>query len=172
MRVCRVPLLAAVAALGAAGPLAAQQGRPRFVNPPALAAPRGYTHVVEVPAGMKMVYLSGQVPLDSTGALVGAGDFRAQAEQVFTNLRAGLGAACAGFDDVVKLTFYVLDTNQLPMLREVRDGFVNRSAPPASTLVQVRGLFRGDVLLEVEAVAAVPAGRRTGGRDCPPPRRP
>jgi enamine deaminase RidA (YjgF/YER057c/UK114 family) len=87
--------------------------------------------------------------------LVGGGDFRAQAHQVFKNLRAGLGAGGAGFADVVKLTFYVVDMSQVPLLREVRDQYVNTAAPPASTLVEVRRLFRDDVLLEIEAVAAL-----------------
>jgi len=145
--------------LWAAGPAAAQ-GRPRFVNPPAMPTPRGYSHLVEVPPGQRLVYLSGQVALDSTGALVGGRDFRAQARQVFENLRAGLAAVGAGFADVVKLNFYVLDAAQVPVLREVRDQYINKAAPPASTLVEVRRLFREDILLEIEAVAAV---RQPGG---------
>jgi enamine deaminase RidA (YjgF/YER057c/UK114 family) len=117
--------------------------------------PRGYTQLVEVPAGSRMLYLSGQVALDSTGALRGGADFRAQARQVFENLRAGLTAAGAGFADVVKLNFYVLDVKQVPILREVRDQYINLAAPPASTLVEVRRLFREDLLLEVDAIAVV-----------------
>jgi enamine deaminase RidA (YjgF/YER057c/UK114 family) len=134
---------------------AAAQARPRFLNPPALAAPRGYSHVVEVPAGSRLIYLSGQVPLDSVGNVVGPRDFRAQAEQVFANLERVLAAAGATFDDVVKLNFYVRDVTRLADLRAVRDRHVNTAAPPASTLVEVSRLFRDDVLLEVEAVAAV-----------------
>jgi enamine deaminase RidA (YjgF/YER057c/UK114 family) len=118
-------------------------------------APRGYTQLVEVPAGHRLLYLSGQVALDSAGILRGGTNFRAQAHQVFENLRAGLAAAGASFADVVKLNYYVLDVGQLPVLREVRDQYVNRAAPPASTLVEVRRLFREDVLLEVEAIAVV-----------------
>jgi enamine deaminase RidA (YjgF/YER057c/UK114 family) len=134
---------------------AAEAQEPRFLDPPSLPRSRGYTHVVEVPPGHRLVFLSGQVPLDSTGALRGASDFRSQAKQVFENLRAGLAAVGADFADVVKLNFYVRDVRNLPALREVRDRYVNVAAPPASTLVQVSGLFRDDVLLEVEAVAAV-----------------
>jgi enamine deaminase RidA (YjgF/YER057c/UK114 family) len=134
---------------------AAAQSRPRFANPPALPAPRGYSHIVEVPAGVRMLYLSGQVALDSTGALIGRGNFRAQADQVFKNLGAGLAAAGAGFADVVKLTYYVVDAKQVPVLREVRDQYINTANPPASTLVEVRRLFREDVLLEIEAIAVL-----------------
>lgn len=134
---------------------AAEAQEPRFVNPRSLPPPKGYTQLVEVPAGHRLVFLSGQVPFDSTGTLRGGTDFRSQATQVFENLRAGLAAAGADFGDVVKLNFYVLDVGNLPALREVRDRYVNLAAPPASTLVQVRRLFRDDVLLEVEAIAAV-----------------
>ena len=134
---------------------AAEAQEPRFLNPPSLPPSRGYTQVVDVPPGPRLVYLSGQVPLDSTGALRGGSDFRSQAKQVFENLRSGLAAVGADFDDVVKLNFYVMDVRNLPALREVRDRYVNVAAPPASTLVQVSGLFREDVLLEVEAIAAV-----------------
>jgi len=73
----------------------------RFLDPPALPPTNGYTHVVEVPAGYRLVFLSGQIPLDSSGALRGGADFRSQAKQVFGNLRAGLAAAGADFDDVL-----------------------------------------------------------------------
>lgn len=139
----------------------AEAQEPRFLDPPSLPRSKGYTQVVEVPAGHRLVILSGQVPLDSTGALRGKTDFRTQAKQVFDNLRAGLAAADADFGDVVKLSFYILDVRHIPVLREVRDQYVDLTAPPASTLVQVSRLFRDDVLLEVEAIAAV---REEAGR--------
>lgn len=145
--------------LAAASPVAAQQA-PVFRNPGSLPPSRGYTQVVEVPAGHRTIFLSGQVPLDSAGQLVGPGDFRVQATQVFRNIERGLAASGASFRDVVKLSFYVTDMTQLTILREVRDRFINQAAPPASTLVEVSRLFREGVLLEVEAIAAVgPPGR-------------
>jgi enamine deaminase RidA (YjgF/YER057c/UK114 family) len=101
------------------------------------------------------VFISGQVPLDRDGKLVGAGDFRAQATQVFTNLQVALAAVEATWADVVKLTIYLVDVADLPEFRTVRDRYVSREAPPASSLVEVRRLFREDVLVEVEAVAAI-----------------
>ena len=99
---------------------AAEAQEPAFLSPPSLPPSKGYTQVVEVPAGHRLVFLSGQVPLDSTGALRGKADFRIQATQVFDNLRAGLAAADANFDDVVKLNFYIVDVRHIPVLREVR----------------------------------------------------
>lgn len=149
------------ACLTGAADAAVAQGTPRFLNPSTLPASRGYTQVVEVPAGSRLVYVSGQVPLDREGNVVGPGDFRRQAEQVFTNLGSALAAAGATFADVVKINYYVRDISHLADLRAVRDRHVNVSAPPASTLVEVPHLFRHDVLLEVEAVAAVHAdGKR------------
>jgi enamine deaminase RidA (YjgF/YER057c/UK114 family) len=91
--------------------------------------------------------------IDPTWALVGPGDLRAQTGQVFDNLRAALEAVGAGFDQVVKLTYYLVDATQLPIVREVRDQYVNTQQPPASTAVEVRRLVRDELLIEVEAVA-------------------
>lgn len=127
----------------------------RFINPPTLPAPPGYTQVVEVNGG-RTVYISGQIALASDGRLVGAGDFRAQIEQVFANIQAALEAAGATFAHVVKLNYYLLDAAHLPLVREVRDRYVNTQAPPASTLVEVRRLARDEFMVEVEAIASVP----------------
>jgi enamine deaminase RidA (YjgF/YER057c/UK114 family) len=133
------------------------QSAARLKNPPTLHTPRGYSHVAEVPPGQRLVFIAGQVALDKSGALVGPGDFKAQAQQVFENIRLALADVGGTFNDVIKLNYYVVDVGQIAALREVRDRHVNTAAPPASTLVEVRRLFRDDVLLEVEAVAAVRA---------------
>ena len=128
----------------------------RFINPPELSTPPGYTHVVEITGG-RLVYISGQVALDRISQVVGKGDFRAQAEQVFANLKTALAAVGADFTHVTRLNFYFVDMTHLPLLREVRDRYVNTDHPPASTAVEVRRLAREDFLLEVEAVASLPA---------------
>ena len=142
-----------LALLLAAAPLAAQN---EFINPESLSKPPGYTHVVVARPG-KIVYLAGQVANDRTGKVVSS-DFRAQAEQVFANLKTALAAAGATFDDVVKLNYYVRDFSQekRAAIRETRDKYVNKEHPPASTLVGVAALASDDYLLEVEAVAVVP----------------
>ena len=120
----------------------------RFLN----RAPAGYSQVVEVRGG-RTLYISGQVALDSSGNVVGSGDFTAQVKQVFTNLKARLDEAGASFNDVVKLNFYLLDAGNLQIVRDVRDAYVNREQPPASTLVVVKQLFRPELLVEVDAIA-------------------
>jgi enamine deaminase RidA (YjgF/YER057c/UK114 family) len=125
-----------------------------FINPEAMHRPTGYTHVVEVTAG-RPVYIAGQVALDPSGAIVGPGDIRTQTRQVFDNLQTGLQAVGAGFEQVVKLTYYLVDATQLPVVREVRDQYINTQQPPASTAVEVRRLVPDDLLIEVEAIAAI-----------------
>lgn len=128
-----------------------QDGK-RFIDPEALSPPAGYSHVVEAPAG-RLVYISGQVPIDRNGALVGAGDIGAQTRQVFENLSAALVAAGASWSDVVKLGYFLVDVGDLATVRAIRDEYVDTELPPASTLVEVSRLFREDVLIEVEAIA-------------------
>jgi reactive intermediate/imine deaminase len=130
--------------------------RIQFINPSTLTTPPGYTQVVTATNG-QMIFIAGQVALDAAGALVGAGDFAAQARQVFENLQAALVAAGASFVDVVKISIYVLDFANLPVLREVRDAYVNTERPPASTAVQVSRLAREEFLLEIDAIAVLPA---------------
>ncbi|HKV70507.1 MAG TPA: RidA family protein [Gemmatimonadales bacterium] len=132
----------------------------RFASPTSLPPVRGYSQLVEIPAGSQLVFLSGQVPLDSAGHLAGQGHLDAQTTQVFENLRRALTAAGMTFQDVVKLTFYLTDATQLSAIRAVRDRYIDAHAPPASSLVEVRRLFQPGVLIEVDAVAARAPGVR------------
>lgn len=129
----------------------------RRINPPQLPRANGYSHVVEVRTG-RTVYISGQVPLDAAGNIIGAGDFRAQTEQVFSNLSGALSAVGANFGHVVKLTIFVttLTPETLSALREVRDRHIDVAHGPASSLMEVSRLFRPELLVEIEAVAVIP----------------
>lgn len=126
----------------------------RLSNPKAIAKPSGYSHVAEVSEG-KLVYISGQVGLDVDGNLVGPGDFEAQTVQVFENLKAALASVGTDFSAVVKLGYFVRDISNLAIVRAVRDRYLNTESPPTSTAVEVSGLYREDVLIEVDAVAVV-----------------
>lgn len=121
------------------------------VAPAGVPAGRGYSQVVTGEG--RLVVISGQVAMDERGELVGPGDPEAQARQVFENLGRCLAEAGVGFEDVVKLGFFVLDMAYLPALRAARDAVIDTAKPPASTLVQVAGLFAPGYLLEVEAWA-------------------
>lgn len=127
-------------------------------NPASLAAPDGhFSQCTVVQAGTKLLFVSGQVPRDSDGHTVGVGDMTAQAEQVFANLQAALGAHSAGFEHVVKVTLYVTRMDLAPEVVAVRRRFYGESRP-ASTFVGVTALNDPNWWLEVELVAALPAG--------------
>jgi len=129
----------------------------RFLNPPTVHAPRGYSHVVEATGPGRTIYIAGQIGMTPDGRLAGGpGDFRAQATQCFENLKAALAAAGAGFEHVVKITNYFVDISHLPIFREVRDRYLDTQAPPASTAVQIGKLAMNGLLFEIEAVAIVP----------------
>jgi enamine deaminase RidA (YjgF/YER057c/UK114 family) len=125
-----------------------------FINPETMHHPAGYTPRGRGHGGSAGLHRRAGRPRP-TGALVGPGDIRAQARQVFDNLQAALQAVGAGFEQVVKLTYFLVDATQLPVVREIRDRYVNTQQPPASTAVEVRRLVRDDLLIEVEAVAVI-----------------
>jgi len=129
----------------------------RFTSPDGLSKPTGYSHVVAASGGTT-VYISGQVAFDAAGNVAGEGDHRRQAEQVFANLQIALAAAGASFEQVVKVTYFVVGlTRDVTLaLREVRSGFLSAEHPPASTLIAVAGLVDPRLLIEVEAIAVIP----------------
>jgi enamine deaminase RidA (YjgF/YER057c/UK114 family) len=127
----------------------------RFINPQALSKPPGYTHVVEVTAPARLVYIAGQLGNDQEGKL--SSDFRLQAVQTFENLKVALAAVGGQFQHVVKFNNYLVDLKHLPIFRQVRDSYLADEKRPASTTIAISGLARAGALLEVEAVAVLPA---------------
>ncbi len=113
---------------------------------------RGYAHAWR--AG-SLLFISGQVAMNQQDEVVGRGDMGAQAEQVFANLRAVLGAAGATFRDIIKLTTLCTDPAGIPKIREARARALGDHTP-ASTLMVVAGLASPDYLVEIEAVAVIP----------------
>ena len=133
----------------------------QFLSPKTLIPPgsAGYSHIAKVNSGT-IVYLSGQVPSDASGKVVGEGDFEAQVEQVFRNLKIAVEAAGGTMADIVKLNYYLaaeVDQANVPKLRPIRDRYLNVENPPASTFVVVSRLMRPGWLIEIEAVAALDA---------------
>jgi len=137
---------------------AKETGLFRIFNPDTMAKPAaGYSHVAEVTNG-KIVYIAGQVANDKAGNLVGKDDFRAQVQQVFENLKAAVEAAGGDSHSIIKLNYYCaesVDPAQVPIVREIRDKYVNTVNPPTSTFVVVKRLVRPEWLIEVDAVAVV-----------------
>ena len=145
------------AAAGAASGAEAQTpSHLRFSNPPGMAKPAAYSHVVEVNGPHRTVYLAGQTGIDANGKV--AEGFRAQAVQVMENIKTALGSVGGGFEHVVKLTSYLtnLEANGAEF-REVRGSyFPNKAALPASTLLQISRLANPAYLVEVEVIAILP----------------
>ena len=108
-----------------------------------------------------LVFVSGVVPVDDDGALVGGDDVAAQARQVFANIGRVLAAAGAGFGDVVKVTVFLTDVDDRPAINPVRQE-VFGSSRPASTLVEVSRLAIPGAKIEVEAVAVLPQRGASG----------
>ena len=127
------------------------------VNPPSLPKPAGYSHGWEVQGG-KTVYIAGQVALDKAGRVVGSGDMVAQFRQVCENLKAIVGARAGQMNDIVKLTIYVLSKTEFKArgrdIDAVYREYFGRHYP-AMTLVEVRGLYDDDCLIEIEGVAVL-----------------
>ncbi len=122
-----------------------------YLRPDGLPPTNHYSHAVACEG--RLVAISGQIALDAQGDLVGPGDIRAQARQVFENLKVALAAAGTSLDNVVKLNIYLTDIADLPGLREIRDGFLSLERPPASTLVAVTGLVDPRCRVEIDALA-------------------
>jgi len=127
----------------------------RFSNPETIAKPPGYSHVVEVTGPGRTVYFAGQLGMDKSGKM--GGNAREQIELAFENLKAALASVGAGFEHVVKVNNYIVDIGaNIAFFREIRDKYVNKAAPPASTTIGVPELARPGALFEVEAVAVLP----------------
>jgi enamine deaminase RidA (YjgF/YER057c/UK114 family) len=126
------------------------------INPAELGAPPGYSQVVEVCAN-RIIFIAGQTALDSDGNLLGKNDFAAQAEQVFRNLSFALQASECTAANLVKLTVFLTDMDNLGSYREARNRFFASVTPPAApavTLVEVSKLYGPEFMIESEAIAA------------------
>jgi 2-iminobutanoate/2-iminopropanoate deaminase len=121
-------------------------------NPNTVAAPAGpYSHGVEIPAGARVLYLSGQIGIAPDGSL--AADLEGQADQCWKNIKALLAAAGMGVEDLVKCTHFITRPDHVAAYGRVRARHLGE-ARPASTLLVISALARPDMLVEVEAIAA------------------
>lgn len=115
-----------------------------------------YAQAIAVPSGGRMIFCSGQIPLDpQSGEVVAAGDIRGQTEQVMRNLAAVLQAGGASLGDVAKTTIYLVDLRDFAAVNEIY-GRHFPERPPARATIQVAALPRG-VAVEIDAIAIVAA---------------
>jgi enamine deaminase RidA (YjgF/YER057c/UK114 family) len=124
-------------------------------NPEGNNKPTGFSHVVEA-TGSRIIYVSGQTPVDANGEVVGKGDLAAQAEQVYKNIQNCLAAHGATFADVTKTTTLVVNykPEDRAIVGAVRNKFYGEELP-ASTLIGVQALAQPDFMIEIEAVAVI-----------------
>ena len=113
------------------------------------------SHFTDAVRAGGFLHVSGIVAVDGDGRLVGGDDVVAQTRQVFTNMRAILEAAGCGFDDVVKVTVFLTDIGDRPLINAVRQE-VFGSTRPASTLVEVPRLAVPGAKVEIECIAVAP----------------
>ena len=130
-----------------------------LVNPDGLPKPEVYRQM-SIATGSKLVFLAGQVARDAEGNRVGEGDLAAQVEQCYLNIGTALAEAGASFDDVAKLTVYLVDwpPDKMPLLGEgVARAAAKLGVDPVKpiTLLGVAALGEPDLLVEVEATAVI-----------------
>ena len=118
--------------------------------------PEPASHYVHVVRAGQMIFVSGCSALDGAGHVVGGRDVVAQTRQVFENLRKCLEAAGATFADVCKVTVFLRHGTDRSRINPVRQEYFGTTRP-ASTLVEVAGFSREDILVEIEAIAVVPS---------------
>jgi len=128
----------------------------KHINPPGVSKSPAYTQVVTAKPGT-IVWVSGQVAQNAKGEVVGKGDLKAQLNQAWENIKLSLEGAGATFQDVVKITTYIV--NYKPTMRDdiraARLKFMGAGEPPASTLVGVQSLASDDFLVEIEVTAVI-----------------
>ena len=130
-----------------------------FNNPEGL--PKVDVHrQVSIATGSKLVFMAGQVAWDAGGALVGEGDLAMQIEQCYLNVAAAVAGAGGSFDNVAKLTTYIVDwtIEKGPLLQEGRARAFAKlgvSSLAPGTLIGVKALYTPDILVEIEAIAVI-----------------
>ncbi len=128
-----------------------ERTNPKDLGPP---PPGVYSHCVA--ASGRQLFISGQLPRDQAGHLVGPGDIVAQYRQAWGNVLTALRASALGPEHLVKVTMFVVGESNLAGIRTVRQEFL-LPAPPAMTMVFVSGLAQAGALIEIEAIAVVPS---------------
>ena len=130
-----------------------------FPSVPGAAPARGrYSHVAVAAAG-RTAYIAGQLSLNGSGDIVGAGDFEAQVRQVISNLKLVLDSLGASFADVAKFTTFLVDSHDIPEFMRVRTELWAEIFPdgvyPGNTLLVVDRLVEEPFLVEIEAIVAL-----------------
>jgi reactive intermediate/imine deaminase len=128
----------------------------QVVQPGKVAKPAGvWSPAVVVTQPGRLVFLSGFTAKNDKGEVVHIGDIRAQTRLVCENLKATIEASGGTLADLVSVTVFVTDIDQFDAIHEIRRQYFP-TEPPASTMVEVTRLVHKDMLIEINAVAALP----------------
>lgn len=119
---------------------------------------RAFHHGVIEPEG-KVLHITGQVAWDQNSNIIGKGDCEAQARKCFENVEHILSAVGGRLDDIVSLTIFYLDPEDMPAIQKVRAEKLKLEHGPVSILIQAAGLIVPDLLVEVAPIAVIPHAR-------------
>ena len=128
-----------------------------LLNPAGLESPVGYSHIAKITGGT-IVHVAGQAPFDTSGQVVGKGDFVAQFGQVVRNLKTAINAAGGEPQQYAVLTIYITDLqtyldNKKPLGSVYKEVFGRHF--PAITLVEVKSLYNPECMVEISGVAVI-----------------
>src|SRR5919106_4056138 len=141
-----------------AGATTDMDGRVEFLDPDGLPRNPAFSNVAVVAGRVRTIFIGGQDAVDAEGNIVGVGDIAAQTEQVLRNLRTALAAADAGPEHVVKWNVLVIDGQDFAAgYAAFQRVWGDRPNPPVITAAIVKGLAHPDFLVEIDAIAVVPA---------------
>jgi enamine deaminase RidA (YjgF/YER057c/UK114 family) len=136
----------------------AKTGRVEFLNPEGPPRNPAFSNVAVVSGSVHTIYIGGQDAVDAEGNIVGIGDIGAQTEQVLRNIQKALAAAGAGPEHVVKWNVLIVDGQDFrPGYAAFQRVWGDGPNPPVITAAVVKGLGRPDLLVEMDAIAVVPA---------------
>jgi reactive intermediate/imine deaminase len=129
----------------------------RAVASTKLPRPSGhFAQAIEAPAGGRLLFISGMIAKGPDGQIVGRGDIEAQTRQVCENLKAAVEAAGGTLDDICRVDVYIRNMEHFPQIHGVRRAYFT-GTPPASTMVEVTKFTTPDALIEINAIAVLPA---------------
>jgi reactive intermediate/imine deaminase len=125
-----------------------------IINPKNVHWPIGYSHIAKIG---DTVHVSGQLPLDQEGKIVGKGDMTLQTEKTYENLKKCLESVGATINDIVMLRVFVTDLEEFQKTGEVRKKYFGKYRP-ATTGLEISRLYFDDAMIEVEATAVIGSG--------------
>ncbi len=123
-----------------------------YFTPDTVFNPPAYSHAVR--AG-NTIYVAGQVAFGPDGNLVGKGDVKTQAEQAWKNMKNVLEAAGATIEDLVDVTTYIVNPDDVAKIREARQRYLPENNKPTSTVIVAHALANPDLLIEIKGIAVV-----------------